>query len=74
IHIMNLSKILEPPLNTNISCKTNTVLPKHVADILPLNYNYFISEVHQIPAYITMKGFSVDHFEVNFFVNVDTSK
>ncbi|CAG8751785.1 24364_t:CDS:2, partial [Gigaspora margarita] len=71
---MNLSEILKPPLSTNISYKTNTVLPEHVAAILPLNYNYFISEVHQISAYITTEGFSVDCFEVNFFVNVDTSE
>ncbi|CAG8765425.1 13244_t:CDS:2, partial [Dentiscutata erythropus] len=65
---MNLSKILEPSLNTNISCKTNIMLLKHIIAILLLSYNYFISEVHQLSAYIIIEKFSVNNFEVNFFL------
>ncbi|CAG8650128.1 18004_t:CDS:2, partial [Racocetra persica] len=46
-------------------------LPENVATILPQNYNYMVSEIRQLPNYITPEGFLIDQFEINFFVNVD---
>ncbi|CAG8806282.1 30038_t:CDS:1, partial [Racocetra persica] len=46
-------------------------LLENVVAILPQNYNYMVTEFQQFPNHITSEGFSIDHFEIKIFVNVD---
>ncbi|CAG8747706.1 6648_t:CDS:2, partial [Racocetra persica] len=46
-------------------------LPENVTAILPQNYNYMVTEFQQFPKHITLEGFSIDHFELKIFANVD---
>ncbi|CAG8811760.1 21250_t:CDS:2, partial [Racocetra persica] len=45
-------------------------LPENIAAILSPNYNYMVSEVQQLPDYITPEGFLINQFKATFFVNV----
>ncbi|CAG8829776.1 8572_t:CDS:1, partial [Dentiscutata erythropus] len=39
---------------------------------LPANYNYLVIEIQRLPDYITAEGFSVNQFEANLLVNVNS--
>lgn len=45
-------------------------LPANIAAILPPNYNYLVSEIQQLPDYITSEGFLINQFKATFFVNI----
>ncbi|CAG8847328.1 34602_t:CDS:1, partial [Racocetra persica] len=47
-------------------------LPDYVATVLPANYDYFIIKIRQLPDYITAEGFSVNQFEADLLVNVNS--
>ncbi|CAG8752336.1 8540_t:CDS:2 [Gigaspora margarita] len=74
---MNLN-ISEQPLNTEASVLTtnilnerNSILPEYISAILPLNYDYSVSEIQQLPVYITTEGFAINQFEANLYVNIN---
>lgn len=63
---------MEPSFNTNSTLEQLELLPENVSALLPSNYNYKISEIRQLPDYITAEGFSICQFEADLFVNVNS--
>ncbi|CAG8705983.1 13036_t:CDS:1, partial [Cetraspora pellucida] len=45
--------VIEPSFNANSTLEQSGLLPENVAALLPSNYNYKISEIRQLPDYVT---------------------
>ncbi|CAG8811782.1 22394_t:CDS:2, partial [Dentiscutata erythropus] len=78
LNLVSTYNITEPEQLSDIEISNNMLsesliesLPKNVAPILPQNYNYIVSKFQQFPNYITPEEFSIDQFEIDFFVNVN---
>ncbi|CAG8509240.1 4180_t:CDS:1, partial [Cetraspora pellucida] len=54
---MNIKQLL------NDSLELPEQLPENIAATLPPNYDYIVSEIQQLPDYITSEGFLVNQFK-----------